>query len=264
MADPAPHGDGNAEPAAPREWDATAYHSLVLPHADWGRRVLDQIDTLALPSDAVVLDAGVGTGRDIRELLNRHPGYEVIAVDGSRAMLNQAAKNLASERVHPIHADLQRPLPLDSPVDAVISVATFHWVRDHATLFASLYCSLKPGGHLIAECGGAGNLTALNAAVAQVKGQPVGDEWEFADDAQTHRRLLDAGFDVDSVKLRPAPFSCPDRATLERFLRTVILGAETDRLTGEAAAEFVADVAHAMATLDIDYVRLEIQAQRPT
>lgn len=263
MADPSPQGAAKAEPAPPREWDAAEYNSLVLPHADWGRRVLDQLDTLGLAPDAVLLDAGVGTGRDIRELLARHRGYEVVAVDASRSMLTQAAENLDNDRVRFLHADLQQPLPLDAPVDAVISIATFHWIRDHATLFDNLHSVLKPGGHLIAECGGAGNLTALNAVVAQVTGRPPASDWEFADDDQTRRRLAEAGFKVDVVRLRKAPFTCASRAILERFLRTVILGAETDRLQDDAASAFVAEVADALATLDIDYVRLEMQAHRP-
>lgn len=249
--------------AQPRDWDAREYNSLELPHVAWGRRVLDQLDCLDLPDGAVVMDAGAGTGRDVNQLLLRRPGFRVLAVDGSRAMLDQARINIDDPRVEYLHADLQHPLPLSHQVDAIISVATFHWVRDHATLFGNLLDNLHPGAHLIAECGGAGNLNGLNAAVAQVMGRPADGAWEFADDDQTTRHLIEAGFEVETVRLRPAPFSCASRATLERFLRTVILGAKVDRLSDEDAPAFVAEVANTMGTLDIDYVRLELRARRP-
>ena len=40
------------------------------------------------------------------------------------------------DRVSYVHADLGQPLPIDEPVDAVLSTATFHWVPDHDALFA--------------------------------------------------------------------------------------------------------------------------------
>lgn len=263
MASPDRRTTRQHEPAGPRNWNASDYHALELPHAAWGRRVLDEIDALVLPDDALVMDAGVGTGRDVAELLQRHPALRVLAVDGSQAMLDQARSNLDDRRVQYLHADLQRPLQLQEQLDAIISVATFHWVKDHATLFSNLFNELRPGAHLIAECGGTGNLTAVNAAIAQVTGRPSGDTWEFPDDRQTDQRLSAAGFEVLAVGLRPAPFKCESRATLERFLRTVILGAEVDRLPEDDVPAFVAEVADAMATLEIDYVRLDLHARRP-
>ena len=42
-------------------------------------------------------------------------------------------------------ADLTAPLPLDQPVDAVMSVAAFHWIDDHDLLFANLARSCDRG-----------------------------------------------------------------------------------------------------------------------
>ena len=36
------------------------------------------------------------------------------------------------DRVEFVEADLRGPLPIDEPVDAILSTATFHWIRDHA------------------------------------------------------------------------------------------------------------------------------------
>jgi trans-aconitate 2-methyltransferase len=41
-------------------------------------------------------------------------------------------------RVVFVKADLGRPLPVQPPVDAILSTATFHWVLDHDALFGNL------------------------------------------------------------------------------------------------------------------------------
>ena len=58
---------------ATREWDATTYDALPLPHVAWGQRVLDRMQ---LTGDERVLDAGCGTGRDGAALLSRWPGVD--------------------------------------------------------------------------------------------------------------------------------------------------------------------------------------------
>ena len=55
---------------ATREWDASTYDALPLPHVAWGQRVLDR---MRLEGDERVLDAGCGTGRDGEALLERWP-----------------------------------------------------------------------------------------------------------------------------------------------------------------------------------------------
>jgi trans-aconitate 2-methyltransferase len=45
-----------------------------------------------------------------------------------------------------------------APADAILSTATFHWIADHDTLFANLAAALRPGGQLVAQCGGAGRM----------------------------------------------------------------------------------------------------------
>ena len=54
-------------------------------------------------------------------------------------------------------------LELPEPVDAMFSNATFHWIQDHDALFAALYRALKPGGRLVAQCGGRGNIDRFPA-----------------------------------------------------------------------------------------------------
>ena len=89
-------------------------------------------------------------------------------------MIEAARDRLApfGDRIEYVVADLGRPLPIDGPVDAILSTATFHWVPDHDALFANLAAVLRPGGRLVAQCGGAGNIATVQAVLAT-----IGDGW---------------------------------------------------------------------------------------
>ncbi|WP_328472008.1 class I SAM-dependent methyltransferase [Streptomyces sp. NBC_00448] len=244
----------------PREWDARTYDSLPLPHLGWGRRTLAR---LPLRGDERVLDAGCGTGRDTEGLLDRLPDGRVVAMDGSVRMLDQLRERLAGrlDRVEVVLADLTKPLPFDGEVDAVFSVATFHWVEDHSALFASLAERMRPGARLVSDCGGRGNIAAVNAAVADVTGT-VSDTWEFAGVDDTRERLAAAGFTDIDVRLRPDPARFERGEQLESFLATVILGPRLDAMADADHEPFVQAVAARLEEPVADYVRLEISAVR--
>lgn len=248
--------------AMPREWSATTYDALPLPHESWGLRVLDR---MRLTGTERVLDAGCGTGRDAVALLARWPQVRVVALDGSEQMLALARERLAVHegQVEIVHADLSRSLGLDRPVDAVMSVAAFHWIPDHEALFAHLADAMVPGARLTSDCGGRGNLRHLDRAIAHVIGDTAetGD-WHFAGTDDTTARLTDAGFEVEQVALRPDPFRCEDPEVLESFLATVILGAHLERVPQDDRAPFVREVRRALEEPVVDYVRLEIDAVR--
>ncbi len=93
---------------ATREWDASTYDSLPLPHVAWGQRVLDR---MRLTGDERVLDAGCGTGRDGAALLERWPEVDLVGIDGSAQMIEQARSRLG-DRAELHVADLTEPLPL--------------------------------------------------------------------------------------------------------------------------------------------------------
>jgi trans-aconitate 2-methyltransferase len=244
----------------PREWDARTYDSLPLPHLGWGRRTLAR---LPLRGDERVLDAGCGTGRDTEGLLDRLPHGQVVALDGSVRMLDQLRDRLAGrlDRVEVVYADLTRPLPFDGEVDAVFSVAAFHWIDDHAALFTMLASRMRPGARLVTECGGRGNIAAVNAAVAGVRGAPPGT-WELSGFEGTTPRTAAAGFTDIDVRLRPDPARLEPGGQLESFLATVVLGAELDAMPEGDRDTFVKAVAARLGEPVVDYVRLEISAVR--
>ena len=249
---------------APREWDAEEYDDLARPQDAWGLRILGR---LPLAGDETVLEAGCGTGRDTARLLRRLPAGRVIALDGSARMLELARKRLAADldRVRLLQADLRRPLDLATPVDAVFSVAAFHWIPDHLSLFRNLAAVLRPGGLLAADCGGRGNIAQVSAAIEQVTGVP-GEEgvWNFAGPEETRLRLESAGFENIEVQLHGEPAGFGSDEEFRRFLRSVILGSHLARMPPAEQAEFVESVASRLPGRRVDYVRLTISASRIT
>jgi trans-aconitate 2-methyltransferase len=227
--------------------------------ARWGASVVDR---LPLEGDERVLDAGCGTGRVTAVLAERLPNGRVIALDGSRSMIEQARDRLATfgDRIEYVVADLGSPLPIHRPIDAILSTATFHWVPDHDALFRNLAAVLRPRGRLVAQCGGVGNIASIQAVLAT-----IGDGWlgdvHFETPEATARRLEAAGFvDVDCW-LSDEPTTFEPGEPFETYLRTVVLGSHVARLPESERAAFVKEVARRLAEPRIDYVRLNIGAR---
>lgn len=243
---------------SPREWDATAYDRVAAPMTTRG---VELVDRLELSGSETVLDAGCGSGQVTSHLLARLPEGRVIALDGSRQMLDAAGRRFGDDpRVSLVQADLGAPLPIDPGLDAVVSTSTFHWVRDHEALFANLAAVLRPGGVLEAECGGAGNIGAV-LAILEALGQGEQETWTFATPEETVRRLRRAGFAHAEATLVPRP-AVVAAGELEASLRTVVLGDHVARLGPEAGERLVADVAARMPEPVLDYVRLIVSARR--
>jgi len=244
----------------PTDWNAASYDKVADPQARWGAEVLAR---LPLEGDEAVLDAGCGTGRVTELLLSRLPRGRVVALDASASMLEQARGRLGrfGDRVTYAQADLERPLPIAEPVDAVLSTATFHWVLDHDALFANLAAVLRPGGWLVAQCGGFGNVDTLLRVAAEVH-PGFHRVHNFQTAEATRARLERAGFDRIETWLSQAPTSFDTPEQFEAFLETVCLRTFLGELPAEARPAFIHEVAARLPERTLDYVRLNITARR--
>ncbi|MEZ4524127.1 MAG: methyltransferase domain-containing protein [Thermomicrobiales bacterium] len=259
----------------PREWNATEYHRLANPHVSWGRRVLDR---LPLNGNETVIDAGCGSGRLTAELAGQLPNGQVIAIDLSANMLEQAKQHLlplAGSRVRFRQADLQH-LSVDEPVDAIFSTAALHWVLDHQTMFDHFFAALKPGGWLVAQCGGGPNIAGvLERAELLMRSDELGryfagwsGPWEFADADETAQRLENSGFVSIATGLEDAPVTLSDEREYRDYLETVVFGSHLARIPDRSLQAMFLDRLTAQAASDtppffLDYWRLNIQAQKP-
>jgi trans-aconitate 2-methyltransferase len=223
--------------------------------------VLERLD---LQGSETVLDAGCGSGRVTEALIARLPRGRVIAMDASESMV-QAARARLGDRASVVRGDLLE-LGCSEPLDAIFSTATFHWISHHDRLFARLRGALVPGGRLVAQCGGEGNITALRARAGTVLArEPYASHfedfvapWNYASAETTERRLRAAGFTQARCWLEPAP-TRPEHPA--EFLATIVLGPHVQHLPEELRECFMADVLEQVGEpVVVDYVRLNIDA----
>lgn len=244
-----------------REWDGNSYDRISGTMEALGLEVLDRLE---LSGDELVLDAGCGSGRITETLMERLPRGRVIALDESPSMIAAARQRLGPD-VDLRVVDLLE-LQLDEPTDVILSTATFHWIADHERLFARLHAALKPGGRLVAQCGGEGNITVLRSSANEVLArEPYAQHfidwsppWNYASAKQTRERLLAAGFSSAECWLAPAPRE-PEHP--REFLSTIVLGPHVQQLPAELRESFMDDVlAELGEPVVVDYVRLNIDA----
>jgi trans-aconitate 2-methyltransferase len=256
-----------------REWNAEQYHQISNPMFAMAMPVLAR---LPLRGDEVVLDVGCGSGLVTEKLLDRLPDGRVIAVDASENMLLTAREHLRGRRAAFVRADAAA-LPLVSAADAIFSTATFHWVLDHPALFRSLFQALKPGGRLVAQCGGGPNIRRLHDRAATLMRAPEfaahferwRDPWEFADADTTRRRLEAAGFNSVVTSTEASPVIQPDAGAFATYLTNIICRHHLAFLPTESLQQqFVHALTDIAATdpvpFELDYWRLNIEARKPT
>lgn len=246
---------------ASRDWDAASYDRVSDPQFGWA---IEQLERLPLQGNEVVVDAGCGSGRVTAELARRVPQGRVYGVDVAPSMAAHAQRALG-DRATILCQDLVE-LELPEPVDAVFSNATFHWIGDHDALFAALHRAMKPGGRLVAQCGGAGNINRFRRLADEVALQePFAPHfadwqgpWNYAPAEETEERLRRAGFTEVSCWLEPKSVTPAEPLA---FVRTVCLVRHLDRIPAELQEAFLTQVLERSGEpLVLEYVRLNMTA----
>ena len=183
------------------QWDAKLYdqkHGFV---AEYGTNLLEYVPD----GTARALDLGCGTGT-LTAQLGEKCAY-VRGVDGSAEMIRRARENYPA-----LDFAVQDALTLcdRQAWDVVFSNAVFHWIADHDALLRVVHQALRPGGLLVCEFGGAGNIAAIEqsfAAALERRGQAYHSKFHFSGAEEFERRLRKAGFTVRLLTAydRPTP-----------------------------------------------------------
>lgn len=141
------------------KWNASLYdlkHNFVFKY---GEEVVALLDPK--PGERI-LDVGCGTGHLTR--LIAEAGADVVGMDSAPEMIAAArAEHPDIEFVLADAADFSFP----KPFDAVFSNAALHWVTPAESAVVCMARALKPGGRLVVEFGGAGNVAAIATAVGE-------------------------------------------------------------------------------------------------
>ena len=259
-------------------WDAGEYDAVASIQESWGVRLIERS---RWTPDAVVLDAGCGSGRLLPHLLARIPQGQLVAVDVDGGMLREARQRYVALNspvpVSFVMADLGRDFPPEVAAhrfDLVFSNAVFHWIRDKVRLFGSLNRVLKPGGLLTAEFGGEKNLQRTRAAAYRaarnlglgeaLAGAAAG--YVFQSAADTKEQLKITGFRNVRVVEHRQEEAFRDEAAYLRFCTPVVFRLLKAALTPaqwEAfSREFAAQAYALHGGWKLDYVRQTIAAEK--
>ncbi|MFD1143798.1 class I SAM-dependent methyltransferase [Larkinella insperata] len=145
------------------QWNADLYtekHAFVFQYG------AGLIDVLNPQPGEVILDLGCGSGELTRQIADR--GATVMGLDASEPMLLKARQQFPDLNFQ--LADATR-FQLPHRFDAIFSNATLHWITDSEAVVRQMHGHLKPGGRLVAEFGGKGNVQQITDEVIRQLGQ---------------------------------------------------------------------------------------------
>ncbi|MBM3944066.1 MAG: class I SAM-dependent methyltransferase [SAR202 cluster bacterium] len=247
------------------QWNPELYDGK---HAFVWKYGADLVAALGPKPGERILDVGCGTGHLTARIAE--PGADVVGIDSAAGMVAQARKVYPSLRFEVADA---REMAFNSEFDAVFSNAALHWMKPPERAAAAMFRALRPGGRLVAEFGGKGNVRSIADAVEQAvvkRGSRWVSPWYFPDPEEYSALLAKHGFRVLSASLtsRPTPLDGGTdglRLWLDMFGGVFLAG-----LTETQKADVVEQVEDALrptlfrdSTWVADYVRLRVAAVKP-
>lgn len=181
----------------PPIWDAEQYRQR---HAFVFHSSQDLVnDWLAPQPGERVLDLGCGTGELSAQMTAS--GAEVLGIDSAASMIGAARASHPGVRFEV--QDAHR-LAYQQQFEAIFSNAALHWMKPLPAVFAGVSQALTPGGRLVLEMGGAGNVQVTLDAVEHALnclGLPeLAHPWVFPSTAELAGLLEDAGLRVERTQ----------------------------------------------------------------
>lgn len=141
------------------KWNSELYshkHAFVYQYGE------GLVDLLNPQPGERILDLGCGSGELTQRIAER--GASVIGIDASATMLETAKNQFPALELYPMDAT---QFEFAEPFDAIFSNAVLHWVTDYEAAVGRMAAALKPGGRLVVEFGGKGNVATIIQAVAK-------------------------------------------------------------------------------------------------
>jgi trans-aconitate methyltransferase len=175
-------------------WNAELYkekHAFVFEYGN------SLIEWLQPQEGESILDLGCGTGELTARLAAA--GAKVTGIDSSASMIATARQQFPDVTFKVADAT---SFSLPEKFDAVFSNATLHWVRQQEKALDRIYQHLHPGGRLVLEMGGKGNVDDITGALEKAmhnRGYSYKAYWYFPSVGEYTSLLEEYGFRVDQV-----------------------------------------------------------------
>ncbi|NKB22306.1 MAG: methyltransferase domain-containing protein [Alphaproteobacteria bacterium] len=224
------------------------------------------IELLAPTNDEIILDLGCGDGALTKLIADA--GATAIGVDASVDQII-ASRNLGI----PSAVMDGHNLAFNEVFDAILTNAALHWMTSPNEVIDGMWNALKPGGRVVGEMGGAGNIAKITRALTKALERrnlhkKVVFPWFFPSEADYRQRLEARGFIVDYMALIPRPTALPGEFTAwldtfaEQFL-FLVPKKERVAFKEEISDAVRPDLFDPHGCWVADYVRLRFSATRP-
>lgn len=249
------------------QWNAELYedkHSFVWQYGS------DLITILSPQSGEKILDLGCGTGQLTNQIAQL--GAEVIGIDRDASMIEQAKANYPQLNFQVADGT---NFSFTESFDAVFSNAALHWMKPPEEVIKCIWQVLKPGGRLIAEFGGKGNVEQIIQAiktVVQEKGYQLKTEfspWYFPSIAEYATLLEKQGFIVTDASLFERPTKLEGEQGLANWL-TMFASSLLSIFPSETQQEIITEIEAKLRPIlyqdqawFADYKRIRIIALKP-
>lgn len=128
---------------------ASSYDLLTTLNPGYQAHLNESAGRMRMPPGARLLDLCCGTGRSTRALAEAYPDADIVAVDGSRAMLAAARRKPLSTRVDFLHGDAMNPVEtagVTPHFDGIFMAYGIRNVSDPDLCLQRLCALLRPGG----------------------------------------------------------------------------------------------------------------------
>lgn len=246
-------------------WSAPGYAAHARFVADLGAPLVAVLD--AKPGERV-LDLGCGDGALTARVAQT--GATVIGLDSSPELVAAARALGLDARLGDAQTLASAP-PGEPPFDAILTNAALHWMPDADAVIRGMAAVLRPGGRVIGEFGGHGNVAAIVTALhagLRARGllRPTTFRWFFPTADAYAARLAAHGLVPGAVTLTPRPTLLPTGLSgwLATFAAPFLRGvADPDALLAEAEALLAPILRDDAGRWTADYVRLRFTATRP-
>lgn len=235
--------------ALAKDWDVERYEAGHAYVWTFGRAL---IEWLKPQPDERILDAGCGAGPLTAEIAAA--GAKVLGIDSAPSMVAQARLNYP--KLAFALADLTA-FTVPEPFDAVFSNAVLHWVRPPGQAAKRLAAALRPGGRLVVEFGGHGNVAQVQEALGEHR-----YPWYFPSIAEYGSILEAAGLEPVQAVLFDRPTRVEGAGGLEDWLEMYVPSLSSS--VRKAAVDQLRPTMYSAGGWTLDYRRLRIEARKPS
>jgi trans-aconitate 2-methyltransferase len=258
-------------------WNAQDYAKNSSNQYEWAKELIPKLELKGTES---VLDIGCGDGKVTHMLSTYLPHGQVLGIDSSEEMVNEARKSYPhchNSNLNFLRMDA-RELTFREQFDIAFSNATLHWIIDHPAVLSGVHEALDKNGKMLFQMAGKGNaqdvIDVVEELISEEDCKPYFKNFTFPygfyGPEEYNPWLKKAGFKAQRIELSPRDMKLQGKEGFAGWIRSVWLPF-TERVPAGLRDTFINEITDryiAAYPLDeksiahVKMVRLEVQATK--